>query len=59
MRTTKATKHYVYGELESRTLDITTRANINFTSTLSLQFYVQPFITIRDDICVTKLSARN
>ena len=39
-------KHYVYGELESRTLDFTTRANISFTSTLSLQFYVQPFITI-------------
>lgn len=42
------TKHYVYGELESRTLDFTTRANISFTPTLSLQFYVQPFITIGD-----------
>jgi len=41
-------KHYVYGELESRTLDFTTRANISFTPTLSLQFYVQPFITIGD-----------
>ena len=39
-------KHYVYGELTSRTLDFTTRANISFTPTLSLQFYVQPFITI-------------
>ena len=48
LRTTKATKHYVYGELESRTLDFTTRANISFTPTLSLQFYVQPFITIGD-----------
>ena len=41
-------KHYVYGELESRTLDFTTRANISFTPTLSLQLYLQPFITIGD-----------
>ncbi len=41
-------KHYVYGELEKRTLDLTTRVNISFTPTLSLQFYVQPFITIGD-----------
>ena len=40
--------HYVYGELISQTLDFTTRANISFTPTLSLQFYVQPFITIGD-----------
>ena len=40
--------HYVYGELITRTLDFTTRANISFTPTLSLQFYVQPFITIGD-----------
>lgn len=44
----QTTKHYVYGELENRTLDFTTRANISFTPTLSLQFYVQPFITIGD-----------
>ena len=41
-------KHYVYGELESQTLDFTTRADISFTPTLSLQFYVQPFVTIGD-----------
>lgn len=41
-------KHYIYGELESSTLEFTTRANISFTPTLSLQFYVQPFITIGD-----------
>ena len=41
-------KHYIYGEMENRTLDFTTRANISFTPTLSLQFYVQPFITIGD-----------
>ncbi|RKU17224.1 hypothetical protein C6500_15640 [Candidatus Poribacteria bacterium] len=41
-------KHYVYGELTAQTLDFTTRANISFTPTLSLQFYIQPFITIGD-----------
>lgn len=41
-------KHYVYGELTSQTLDFTTHANISFTPTLSLQLYVQPFITIGD-----------
>ena len=41
-------KHYIYGELENRTLDFTTRANISFTPTMSLQFYVQPFISIGD-----------
>ena len=39
-------KHYVYGELESQTLDFTTRADISFTPTLSLQLYLQPFLTI-------------
>ena len=42
----QAKTHYVYGELTSRTLDFSTRASISFTPTLSLQFYVQPFITI-------------
>ena len=41
-------QHYIYGELENHTIDFTTRANISFTPTLSLQFYVQPFITIGD-----------
>ncbi len=44
----KIKKHYVYGELENRTLDFSTRANISFTPTLSLQFYLQPFITVGD-----------
>ena len=39
-------KHYVYGELKSQTLDLTTRADISFTPTLSLQFYLQPFLTV-------------
>lgn len=42
----KIEKHYVYGELKSQTLDFTTRADISFTPTLSLQFYLQPFLTV-------------
>lgn len=39
---------YIYGELDSKTLDLTTRASIYFTSNLSLEFYIQPFIAIGD-----------
>ena len=42
----KIENHYVYGELKSQTLDFTTRADISFTPTLSLQFYLQPFLTV-------------
>jgi len=37
--------HFVYAQLESRTLDLTTRANFLFTRDLSLELYVQPFIS--------------
>ncbi|NKB68709.1 MAG: hypothetical protein GKR89_16720 [Candidatus Latescibacteria bacterium] len=40
--------HFVYGELESRTLDLTTRAELNFAPGLSLELYLQPFIAIGD-----------
>lgn len=40
--------HYVYGELDSRTLDFTTRARASFTPELSLELYLQPFIAIGD-----------
>jgi len=36
---------YVYGELDSKTLDLTTRANIIFSPRLSLEIYAQPFVT--------------
>lgn len=36
--------HFVFGELESRILNLTTRANITFTPTLSFQLYVQPYL---------------
>ena len=38
--------HYVYGELDSRTLDLTTRAELSFAPGLSLELYLQPFIAI-------------
>ena len=40
--------HYLYGELDSETLDLTTRANIIFNPRLSLEIYVQPFVTVGD-----------
>ncbi|MBD3181365.1 hypothetical protein GF312_03670 [Candidatus Poribacteria bacterium] len=40
--------HYVYGELDSKTLDFTTRASISFTPKLSLDLYLQPFVAIGD-----------
>ena len=50
-------KHYVYGELESQTLDFTTRADISFTPTLSLQFYLQPFLTVGEYTNFKELAA--
>jgi len=40
--------HYIYGELKSQTLDFTTRASVSFTTNLSLQLYLQPFIAVGD-----------
>ncbi len=40
--------HYVFGELDSRTLDITARANMCFTPNLTLEVFLQPFIAIGD-----------
>jgi len=38
----------VYGELDRRTLDFTTRARMSFTPELSLELFLQPFIAIGD-----------
>jgi hypothetical protein len=40
--------HYVFGELKSRTLDFTTRATVAFTTNLTLQLYIQPFVAVGD-----------
>jgi hypothetical protein len=39
---------YVYGELDSKVLDLTTRADILFNRDISLQFYIQPFVAVGD-----------
>lgn len=44
----EAGAHFVYGSLDSRTLDFTTRARMIFTPELSLELFLQPFIAIGD-----------
>ncbi|MBI1930617.1 carbohydrate binding family 9 domain-containing protein [Candidatus Poribacteria bacterium] len=39
---------FLFGELVSRTLDLTMRAHIGFTPTFTLQAYLQPFIAVGD-----------
>jgi hypothetical protein len=39
---------WVYGELESRTLDLTTRAELSFSPEFSVELFLQPFIAIGD-----------
>jgi len=43
-----AGRHYVFGELDSQTLDISTRLNVSFTPDLSFQIYMQPFVATGD-----------
>ncbi|HYJ79867.1 MAG TPA: DUF5916 domain-containing protein [Longimicrobiaceae bacterium] len=38
-------RHYVFGEMDQRTLGISARFNQTFSPTLSLQLYAQPFIS--------------
>lgn len=38
--------HFVYGELNSKTLDLTTRFNVIFSPDLSMEFYMQPFLAV-------------
>ena len=42
------TDHFVYGELKSKTLDLTTRLDAIFSPDLSLEFYLRPFLTVGD-----------
>ena len=37
---------FIYGELTSRTLDLSTRGRMSFTPDLSLELYMQPFVAI-------------
>lgn len=38
--------HFVFGELEDKVLDFTTRLNVSFTTNASLQLYLQPFVAV-------------
>jgi len=41
-------RRYVFSEIIQRTLDLTTRLDVTFTPSLSLQLYTQPFIATGD-----------
>jgi len=38
--------HYVYGELDSRILDLSARGRVSFTPELSVELFLQPFVAI-------------
>jgi hypothetical protein len=40
-----AGEHYVFGQLEQRTVSLTTRLDYTFTPALSLQLYASPFVS--------------
>jgi len=40
--------HYLFGELEQTTVNMTVRGNVTFTPELSLQLYAQPFVASGD-----------
>lgn len=41
-------QQYVFAEVKQHSLDLTTRLNVTFRPTLSLQFYAQPFMATGD-----------
>jgi hypothetical protein len=51
-------RQYVFGEVRQHTLDLTTRLNVTFTPTLSLQLYTQPFVATGDYQRFKELAAR-
>jgi len=38
--------HYVFGKLKSCVFDVNTRLNVSFTTNISLQLYLQPFVAV-------------
>jgi hypothetical protein len=38
--------HYVFGELNNKVIDFSTRLNVSFTTSTSLQLYLQPFVAV-------------
>ena len=47
---------FIFGELDSRVLDISVRGDWTFTPTLSLQLYAQPFVTTGDYGAIKELA---
>ncbi len=41
-------RRYVFGDLDQTTLSLDTRVNLTLTPTISLQLYVEPFISVGD-----------
>ncbi|NKB69923.1 MAG: hypothetical protein GKR89_22855 [Candidatus Latescibacteria bacterium] len=50
---------FLYGQLDSKTLDLTTRASFLFNRDLSLEFYIQPFISTGDYSAFKELARPN
>jgi hypothetical protein len=48
LATTTFGNQYVFAEVDQHSLDLTTRLNVTFRPTLSLQFWVQPFAATGD-----------
>ena len=51
--------HFVFGELESRVMEIEGRASYAFTPGLSLQLFVQPFVTTGGYGLIKELDGEN
>ena len=48
--------HYLFGELEQTTVNMTVRGNVTFTPELSLQLYAQPFVASGDFTAFKRVS---
>ncbi|MFQ6045226.1 MAG: DUF5916 domain-containing protein [Gemmatimonadales bacterium] len=48
--------HYIFGELEQTTLNMTFRGNITFSPDLSLQIWAQPFVSTGDYVGFKQVS---
>jgi hypothetical protein len=48
---------YVFAAIDQTTFDVTTRANVTFTPQLSLELYLQPFVSSGDYLALKELRA--
>ena len=49
--------HFVFGELESRLFEVEARSSVAFTPALTLEFFMQPFVTTGDYRNVKELAS--